>query len=88
MNTPKVLLGYSRPSFATAPLIELGALPEYRDSIYMTLVISLEPAVRLSYFSTAKLECTELEIVKVLEKHYLTRYKLSLFISVSNPTMV
>lgn len=67
MTTPHILLGYTKPSVALPDPHYLngnGKL-EIRQSILVSLLISIEPIIHLAYSTTSQLECTELSSVKV-----------------------
>lgn len=67
MATPHILLGYTKPS-VTLPdhnyADGVGRL-EIRQSILISLLISIEPIIHVPQFSTSNLECTELNKIRV-----------------------
>lgn len=66
MNTPMILLGYTKPTVNVPDngIDSLGGLIETRQSILISLLISIEPVIDIMNFSTAQLECIELNLVK------------------------
>lgn len=66
MNTPKIILGYSRPSLdPTDGAVSIENVPEIRESVYLSLHINIEPQFELPNITTSCLECSELTEVKV-----------------------
>lgn len=67
MITPHILLGYTKPSVALPDpnyLNGTGKL-EIRQSILVSLLISIEPILLVTHSTTSHLECTELNNIRV-----------------------
>lgn len=66
MTTPLVLLGYTKPTVNVPDygLDSTGGLIETRQSILISLLISIEPIIEVKNFSTSQLECIELNTMK------------------------
>lgn len=66
MSTPLILLGYAKPTVNVpdhGPESNVGLI-ETRQSILISLLISIEPIIEITHFSTAHLECVELRAIK------------------------
>lgn len=66
MTTPLILLGYTKP---TVNMPDLGMNSssgsiETRQSILISLLVTIEPIIEISHFSTGQLECIELSTVQ------------------------
>lgn len=75
MTTPHILLGYTKPSVALPDQNYLngnGKL-EIRQSILVSVLISIEPIIHLTYSTTSHLECTELNNVKVSDARVISK---------------
>lgn len=66
MSTPLVLLGYTKPTVNVPDhgAESNGGLIETRQSILISLLISIEPIIEITQFSTSHLECIELTAIK------------------------
>lgn len=70
MSTPQILLGYTKPSVNVPYEYEYtsdaggGGSIESRQSILVSLLISIEPIIEVTNFLTSHLECVELNIIK------------------------
>lgn len=66
MTTPIILLGYTKPTVNVPDngVDSFGGLIETRQSILISLLISIEPVINITNFSTAQLECIELNSVQ------------------------
>lgn len=66
MSTPLILLGYTKPvmNVADHSAESNGGLIETRQSILISLLISIEPIIEISHFLTSHLECIELTAIK------------------------
>lgn len=68
MSTPLILLGYTKPT-VNVPTDHGGidsnvGLIETRQSILISLLISIEPIIEITQFPTSHLECVELRAIK------------------------
>lgn len=64
MTTPNILLGYSKQP-AVWPDSSVDRVPQIRNSVHLTISVSLEPLFDPTELTTSNLECTELADVKV-----------------------
>lgn len=66
MSTPLILLGYTKPTVNVPDygVDSNGAQIETRQSILISLLISIEPIIEITHFSTSHLECVELRAIK------------------------
>lgn len=66
MTTPLILLGYTKPTVNMPDLNinSFGGSIETRQSILISLLITIEPIIEISHFSTGQLECIELASVQ------------------------
>lgn len=63
MSTPIILLGYTKPTVNVSDHDANGSI-EIRQSILISLLISIEPIIDIIHFSTSHLECIELNRIK------------------------
>lgn len=65
MSTPVILLGYTKPAVNVPEYVaEIGGgAIESRQSILVSLLISIEPIIEITNFLTSHLECIELNVV-------------------------
>lgn len=63
MSTPLILLGYTKP-VVNLPGIDSNGSIETRQSILISLLISIEPIIEITHFPTSHLECIELRAIK------------------------
>lgn len=64
MSTPLIVLGYTKPAVNVSSNGTEGGLIETRQSILISLLISIEPIIEITHFSTSHLECVELSAIK------------------------
>lgn len=69
MSTPLILLGYTKPAVNIMPdhggiTDSTVGLIETRQSILLSLLISIEPIIEITQFPTSHLECVELRAIK------------------------
>lgn len=68
MTTPLILLGYTKPTVNLPDHIGIdsngGSSIETRQSILISLLISIEPIIEITQFATSHLECVELRAIK------------------------
>ncbi|KAG4068603.1 hypothetical protein HA402_004944 [Bradysia odoriphaga] len=90
MTTPNILLGYSKQPVVW-PDSSVERVPQIRNSVYLTISVSLEPLFDPINLNTSNLECTELGDVKsrVQEWYYQFREEFpnrcqDPFVSLSN----
>lgn len=64
MSTPLILLGYTKPVVNVPGFDTNGGPIETRQSILISLLISIEPIIEITHFQTSHLECVELRSIK------------------------
>lgn len=75
MNTPIVVLGYTKPAVTVPAEFDSdsnGGLIESRQSIVISLLIGIEPIINVNSFTTSHLECIELNVTKNRIKQWYT----------------
>lgn len=66
MDSPKILLGYTKPSLDTdTDAITVENIPEIKKAVYLSLHITIEPLSEMHITTMSHLECSELRELKV-----------------------
>uniref|UniRef100_A0A1B0CS86 C2 domain-containing protein n=1 Tax=Lutzomyia longipalpis TaxID=7200 RepID=A0A1B0CS86_LUTLO len=75
LNSPKILLGYSKASLNPGSLAMFSEnLPDTRGPIYLSLFVGLEPNFDIPYFTTRHLECIESDQVKATIQYWCMEF--------------
>lgn len=76
MATPLILLGYTKPTVSVPDngIDSFVGTIEARQSILLSLLISIEPIIELNNFSTAQLECIELKTIQYRINQWINEF--------------
>lgn len=87
MTTPLILLGYTKPTVNVPDngIDSFGGSIETRQSILISLLISIEPIIELNNFSTAQLECIELKAIQYRINQWVNEFTEEFLLRAQDP---
>lgn len=87
VQTPQVLLGYTKPKFSPADqtTIAIDNLPDMSKKTHISLFINLEPNVEIPKLISTGLECIEVDHVEMHIKLWYEQLKLDFPLRAKNP---